>query len=145
MITAPARPVFRATSTQGLTRAARGLAAALIGVCVSSSAWASCGDYLQHAVPPEDMPFAGRDIESHSPAAPRPDSAPPCHGPNCRSLPPVPTPSPAPVKADTSRDHALTCEFLLRDDGPQTRQFLSCSARRQAGYPHAIERPPRPA
>jgi hypothetical protein len=145
MITAPSIMAFRATPARGLARVARGLAAALIGVCMSSPAWASCGDYLQHALPPEDMPFAGRDIGSPSPGPPRPDSAPPCHGPNCRSLPPAPAPSPAPVRVETSRDQALTGEFLLYGDNPQTRQLPACSPTTQAGYPHVIERPPRPA
>jgi hypothetical protein len=118
---------------------------ALFGLCLAPHAWASCGDYLQHAVPPDQSLLTARDLDSRSPAAPRPDSAPPCRGPNCRSLPPVPAPSPAPVKADTSRDQALTCEILRRDDVPQTRQLPSCAATKHAGYPPLIERPPRPA
>ena len=145
MNVAPARTTFRAISARGLARVARGLAAVLIGVCMSSSAWASCGDYLEHGQVPVAAPFTVRDVDSDTPTKPRPDSAPPCRGPNCRSLPPAPAPSPAPVKAETSRDQALTCEYLQRDDVPQAQQLPACAATTRAGYPRVIERPPRPA
>ena len=132
-----------------LTAVSLGLATALsMHLALSSSANASCGDWLAH---PDDAGAASSNIDGEGQtsagAAAESRRAPsgPCHGPHCSKAPTAPLPPSAPINFSNSGEKLGVIASVAgdEDEGSDFGVFSGDDACAYAGYPQRIEHPPR--
>jgi hypothetical protein len=132
-----------------LTAVSLGLATTLaMHVALSSSAQASCGDWLAH---PDDAGAASGGADSDGPmtadhaAESRRTPAGPCHGPHCSKAPVAPLPPSTPVNFSSSGEKLGVIANVAGDEdqGSDFSVFSDADACADAGHPQRIEHPPR--
>uniref|UniRef100_A0A7C4QLW3 Uncharacterized protein n=1 Tax=Schlesneria paludicola TaxID=360056 RepID=A0A7C4QLW3_9PLAN len=118
------------------------LAAWLMVWGLGASAWATCGDYLQHA---ETSPVGDKAFDL--PAAPKdPPAGPPCSGPQCREAPVLPFApvAPPPTGPQTERWFGgLTASAPPLLDTTSWRHLMDPDALPVFGPPRDVDHVPR--
>ena len=131
---------------RNLVLAAVAIGFALVGICPANIAFGQCGSHLQHSIPSKNSTQIEFNVDSlaKSQLASRSPSV-PCNGPDCRSAPAKPTPSPM-VAPSSVRQSITTASPLsmIATSLPAVllSRFSLQSGWRMAGFLDSVDRPP---
>ena len=129
-----------------LRRALMAVATITVALVWTSTASASCGNYLyRNGKPVTDSSFSMNDHTENHTSSKIPDGmpVPPCHGPNCSRNPTPLTPVPvAPTNLIRGFDQATILESLADSTSPSGAIEIPASERGARFVPSSIFRPP---